>query len=98
MVALRYNKRNSFSIPLSTGDLVLYPGVNLAVNDHAWAEAQKHPITQLLMERGILEPLVSEPTPRLDIEGIPVIDRPDEPVPAMPVGDRSAAKVKPKDK
>ena len=98
MVAIRYNARNSFEFPSSQGAIVFYPGVNLAVDDRILKELKAHPVTKVLLEQNILEPLISEPTPTLEIEGIPVVDRPDEPVPAMPIGDRSAAKAKPKEK
>lgn len=94
MVAIRYNKRSSFTFPTSQGELVLYPGVNLNVPDKLWAEIKRHPIAKTLLQLGELEPLTQEPSPTGEIEGIPIIDRPDEPVPAMPVQDRSAAKVK----
>lgn len=94
MVAVRYNQRNSFTFPTSRGDVTFYPGVNLNVDPDIWKEIRQHPIAKILLEQNLLEPLKSEPDPTLEIEGIPVVDRPDEPVPAMPIQDRSAAKTK----
>lgn len=94
MTTIRYNKRNSFAIPWSGGELVLFPGVNLAVPDRAAQEIKAHPICKALIESDVIEFLTRTQEPHLEIEGIPVLDRPDEPVPAMPVGDRSAAKSK----
>lgn len=95
MTAIRYNKRNSFTLPWAGGDLVLFPGVNLAVPELAAKAMQEHPVCKVLIEQGVIEFLTRSPEAHLDIEGIPVVDRAEEPIPVMPVGDRSAAKVKP---
>jgi hypothetical protein len=96
MVALRYNRRNSFEIPYPGGKLILFPGINLAVNDELWAtHIHTHPIVQTMIEHDEIDVLVKPPKPTSDIAGVPVVDNKKmggEPVPVMPVQDRSAAK------
>jgi hypothetical protein len=92
------SKRNSFSFPYAGGELVLFPGVNLAVPEAAVKAMKEHPVCKVLIEQDVIEFLTRTPDPSVDIEGIPVVDRSEEPIPVMPVSDRSAAKAKPKDK
>ena len=98
MASIRYNRRNSFTIPYVGGELVLFPGINLALEDELWAKLKAHPVVKLMLEHDEIEELVKAPTPTADIAGVPVVDNAKmdgEPVPVMPVGDRSAAKAAP---
>jgi hypothetical protein len=95
MATVRYNKRNSFTVPLGMIELVLFPGVNIAIDDQVWEQAKAHPVVQSMIEIDEIEELVKSVEAKSDIEGIPVVDNPkmgDEPVPVLPVADRSAAK------
>lgn len=95
MATVRYNKRNSFTVPLGRSELVLFPGVNIAIDDQVWEQAKAHPVVQSMIEIDEIEELVKSVEAKSDIEGIPVVDNPkmgDEPVPVLPVADRSAAK------
>lgn len=95
MASIRYNKRNSFTIPLGNAELLLYPGVNVGVNDELWARSIENPVVKLMLETGEIEEMIRPVEAKSDIAGIPVVDNPkmgDEPVPVMPVADRSAAK------
>lgn len=94
MTSIRWNLRNSYSIPTQAGDLILYPGVNLAIEPDIITEIKKHPTVKTLIEQGVLEVLLRTKEPTSDIGGIPVIDGLNEPLPVLPVGDRSAAKTK----
>ncbi len=92
MAAVRLNQRNSYSIPLPQGELLLFPGVNLAVPDDMVEAMKAHPIVKILIEQDTIEILTKTKEPTSDIEGIPVVDGKDEPLPVLPVADRSAAK------
>lgn len=94
MSTIRWNRRNSYQIDYVGGTLTLYPGINLAVDEEIVKEIKKHPIVKTLIEQGVLEVLLRTKEPTSDIEGIPVIDGLNEPLPVLPVGDRSAAKVR----
>ncbi len=94
MPTLKWNRRNSYTIPISTGDLVLYPGYNLNVDQSTLTEIKKHPIVKSLIEEDVLVEVIGNKDPNTEVEGIPVVDTVDEPLPAMPVQDRSAAKSK----
>lgn len=104
MASIRYNRRNCFSIPHAMGELVLFPGVNLNVDDQLWKKLKVHPVVSLMIQSGEIDELSKGVDTSLDIAGIPVVDNPKmdgEPVPVMPVKDRSAAakaaKAKPKE-
>jgi hypothetical protein len=98
VASIRYNRRNSFSIPYAGGELVLFPGVNLNVKDELWAKLKAHPVVSLMLQHDEIEEMIKAPVPTSDIAGVPVVDNAKmdgEPVPVLSVDDRSAAKTAP---
>lgn len=97
MPSLRYNALNSFNVWFSQNrSLLLYPGVNLNVPQEYLDEAMKNPVFRAKVDDGSIDILTKPPTTTLEIEGIPVMDvkTMDQPVPVMPIQDRSPAKLR----
>lgn len=87
MSSIRFNQATRLTVNYvsegTVNQLILNPGVNIAVEDSEWAVAARHPVVETFIQQGIIEVMLRTPEPKHDIGGIPVVDSKvtDEPMP-----------------